>query len=284
MTAFARHEIHEPWGHAVWELRSVNHRYLEMSLRLPEELRSLEPAIRERVNAQVKRGKLDITLRLKRTPDGTQELRINMDLARQLAAASKEVAALLPGERPPGSMDLMRWPGVIEAGEEDIDRISEGLLRALDAALNVLVETRRREGERLDSIISPRLSAIGEEIKQVRGHMPQIVEHVRTRLHERLAEFKAELDAGRLEQEMAMLLQKMDVEEELDRLDTHIAEVTRVLGQKGAVGRRLDFLLQELHREANTLGAKSVHPEMTRASVELKVLIEQIREQIQNIE
>ncbi len=284
MTGFARREVSTDDGLLVWELRSVNHRFSEVSLRLPEDLRSLEPRVREHIGQRIKRGKLEATLRFKPAPQADQPLQIDRDLAAKLSHLSREIDALLYNAAPVNSFDVLRWPGVLVTPEQDFARIGEAALDLLDAALDELVDNREREGEKLKAIIEQRCAAMEEQVKAVRQRLPEVLQAVRERLQARLSELAGELDHDRIEQEIALLANKADVDEELDRLDTHIAEVRRVLAQDEPVGRRLDFLMQELNREANTLGSKSVDAALTQASVVLKVLIEQMREQVQNIE
>ncbi|SCZ64930.1 YicC/YloC family endoribonuclease [Thiohalomonas denitrificans] len=283
MTAFARQEIQGNWGALALELRSVNHRYLEIALRLPEEFRAREPAIREQVGKQLGRGKVDVSLRYT-PPSGGAELQLNQALAKQLAQFSREVDALIYNASPVSSMEILGWPGVLEAARPDPDQLQERFTALLEEALKELVATREREGDRLESLILQRCDAIEEVLKEVRTRLPELQQRLRERLEQRLAEARAELDEGRLEQELVYFANKLDVDEELDRLDAHIDEVRRVLKEKKPVGRRLDFLMQELNREANTLASKSSDTMVTRASVDLKVYIEQMREQVQNIE
>jgi len=251
---------------------------------LPEDLRSLEPVVREHVGKRIKRGKLDATLRFKSVPQADQPLEIDHELASKLSHVSREIDGMLYNAAPVNSFDVLRWPGVLVTPEQDFARIGEAALALLDAALDELMANREREGEKLKAIIEQRCAAMEEQVAAVRKRLPEVLQAVRERLQARLSELAGELDNDRVEQEIALLANKADVDEELDRLDTHIAEVRRVLAQDEPVGRRLDFLMQELNREANTLGSKSVDAALTQASVELKVLIEQMREQVQNIE
>ncbi len=287
MTAFARQTADGEWGRATWELRSVNHRYLELSLRLPEELRSIETATRERVDRHLKRGKIDCTLRFDGPAAIAPQIMLNHELARQLIEACTRINKLLDDPAAIGATDILRWPGVIATAPTDIDALSESLLAILDKALQALVEVRLREGAKLEALIEQRCTDAAARVGQLRTQMPAIVESVKTRWLTRMQELlqaNAALEPTRLEQETALLLQRLDVSEELDRLETHIAEVRRVLASERVAGRRLDFLMQEMQREANTLGSKSAHVDTTGASVDLKVLIEQMREQVQNIE
>jgi uncharacterized protein (TIGR00255 family) len=288
MTAFASAETETRWGALAFELRSVNHRYLELSLRLPEELRAIEPALRERVAAKLTRGKVDVNLRFRPVEAGKSEIRINEALLGQLERA----AAALDGRFPrltANFTDLLAWPGVLLREELDQEGLRQAALDLLDQALDDMLATRQREGERLGTFLRERLDGIAAVVTDVRGWLPDIRAALRARLETRLSEIRQPLDAtrlepGRLEQELVLQLSRIDVDEELDRMTSHIAEACRVLGLPDAVGRRLDFLMQEFNREANTLGSKSVDQRTTQAAVELKVLIEQMREQVQNIE
>lgn len=284
MTAFSRQEGETENGLLTWELRSVNHRFSEVSLRLPEDMRSLEAKIRERITACVRRGKVDANLRFQSRLASDQLLEIDKTLSSQLAHASREVDQILYNAAPISAFEILRWPGVIKTPEQNRERLNSDALALLDTALDELLETRAREGEKLKAMILQRRDAIESQVDRVKQQLPVILQGIRTRLESRLEEIRAELDPMRLEQEVILLVNKADVEEELDRLGAHVAEVSRVLEQDEPVGRRLDFLMQELNREANTLGSKSIHLDTTGASVELKVLIEQMREQIQNIE
>jgi len=283
MTAFAHRRSEHPWGTAIWELRSVNHRYLELSFKLPEGWRQLEPELRDRLRNALQRGKVECSLRLS-LQDQNQQLQLNKTLAQQLLDTAHQLRTDIAHAAPIDVLDIMSWPGVMQSGELDGDTITKDLLAAFVDALDDQRANRQREGDELALLIEQRLSSISEIVTDLRARMPEIVSGQRDKLRSRLAELQAELDAERLEQEMALIAQKADVDEELDRLDTHVKEVRRVLKKGGAVGRRLDFLMQELNREANTLSSKAVVAESTQAAVELKVLIEQMREQIQNIE
>ncbi len=283
MTAFARQEAEHPWGSLSWEIRSVNHRYLEPHLRLHESLRELEGPLREKLRRSLSRGKVECTLRFH--PEAqAQQLTVNPAFARQVVAAAQEVAELMPSSQQLDPLEVLRWPGVLQDTKLDMDQVKAAALALFEQALDDLHAGREREGAELADLIEQRLSAIGEIVAEVRSKMPQILQAQRDNLRSRLEELKADLDASRLEQEMVILAHKADVDEEMDRLNTHVQEVRRVLKQKGPIGRRLDFLMQELNREANTLSSKSIVADTTQSAVELKVLIEQMREQIQNIE
>lgn len=284
MTAFGRTEEDGLGGHCVWEIRTVNHRYLEISLRLPEELRMLEARFRECISAHISRGKVDATLRYEAPYSETNALPVNAELVRALLDAAASIAAMTPHAAPLNTMDVLRWPGVISRTIPDPEMVGAALVQHLEKTLAVIVETRRREGEKLRSILLERMAAALQIVQAINKRIPEIIAGLREKLLTKAQELKVELDPERLEQEILLLTQRYDVSEEMDRLETHISEVRRVLDQKEPVGRRLDFLMQELNREANTLGSKAAHYDSTRASVDLKVLIEQMREQIQNIE
>lgn len=284
MTAFARRDRDTPWGNLVWELRSVNHRYLEVTSRLPEELRGLEPQVRQLVGQRLARGKVDCTLRFQPKDPSSGEFELNPVVVQKIVDAADKVHALVPGGGPLRTIDILRWPGALKTVELDVDALSREGMDLLSQALNELVETRAREGKQLQEIITQRLQTVNRVIADVRGALTDVRQQFRQRLQERLAELKQEVDPVRLEQEIALLAQRTDVQEELDRIQAHVVEVQRVLDEAGPIGRRLDFLMQELNREANTLAAKSTDLQATNAAIDLKVLIEQIREQAQNIE
>lgn len=284
MTAFARKHHRDDLGELIWELRSVNHRYLEVSVRLPEELRVLEPVIRERMSKRLGRGKVDCSLRFNPSQASVAAVGVNKRLASQLIDAADEVGHLLHEAVPPAVMDVLRWPGVLEVEAQDLTPVQAVAVEQLEAAIDDLIEGRRREGGRLAELIGERCATMRGHVARVREVMPDILEGIKERLRSRLAEVCEELEPGRLEQEMVLLTQRLDVDEEMDRLNTHLDEVERVLKQKEPVGRRLDFLMQELNREANTLTSKSNNTETTGIAVDMKVLIEQMREQVQNIE
>lgn len=284
MTAFARNVAHGDWGVATWELRTVNHRYLEPSFRLPESLRSIEPALRE-LNAQyLTRGKLEANLRFQAGEAMPVNASVNIPMAKALITAGAEISTLLNDEQNLSTSDVMRWPGVILMQDELNETVSKHVLASYEAALQELVAVREREGRALVNVINERLTAIQQEVSAVQPLQEEIISAQQEKIRQRFAEVQLDVDQSRLEQELVFLAQKIDVTEELDRITTHVTEVQRILSKGGANGRRLDFLMQELNREANTLGSKSVHARTTKASVELKVYIEQMREQIQNIE
>ncbi|PPT82970.1 YicC family protein [Xanthomonas arboricola pv. zantedeschiae] len=282
MTAFAGGERITPWGTLGCELRSVNHRFLEVGVRLPEELRALEPLLRERVAAKNSRGKLDLALRL-RAPENAQTLAVNESLLQELGALATRLDGMFP-KLQVGFTDLLQLPGVLQVQDVDAPALQAQALALLDEVVDSFVAAREREGGKLADAISERVDAIERIAAEVRTLIPVIREGQRAKLAARLADLPHPVDPGRAEQELVLWLQKLDVDEELDRLSSHIAEIRRVLRQREPVGRRLDFLLQEFNREANTLGSKSVDSRTSNAAVDLKVLIDQIREQVQNIE
>lgn len=291
MTGFSRIDAeltdtdNRNWGAFAWEIRSVNHRYLETNFRLPEHLRELEPQLRERLRKTLARGKVDIALHLNIDGGGDDNsLRINTPLVAQITSALEQIEDQLPNAAPINAIDILKWPGVAQKQSLEREQLLSQTLQQFDAAIVQLIENRAREGAELATHIEQRLAAIAEHVKHVRAVMPNIIQAQRDKLSNKIAEISIELDRDRLEQEIVLLVQKADVDEELDRLDTHVIEVRRTLNQTGSIGRRLDFLMQELNREANTLSSKSIVSETTLAAVELKVLIEQMREQIQNIE
>ncbi|MDO1529037.1 YicC/YloC family endoribonuclease [Fulvimonas sp. R45] len=282
MTAYASAETTGPAGTLSCELRTVNHRYLELSPRLPDELRGAEPALRERVASRLSRGKVDLTVR-RQGEARAASLQVDHALLARLAELSLDLEPRFPKLRVEFT-ELLRFPGVLQQEAADPEAQQAALFEVLDRALDALAATREREGAKLAELLRERLDAIEAIVAQVRGWMPEIRAALRARLEARLADLKQPADPGRLEQELVLQVTRSDVDEELDRLATHIAETRRVLGLEEPVGRRLDFLMQEFNREANTLGSKSVDARTTNAAVELKVLIEQMREQVQNIE
>jgi uncharacterized protein (TIGR00255 family) len=284
MTGFARSEARGPWGTLSCELRSVNHRFLEAGFRLPEELRGAEAELRRELAAIVKRGKVDCTVHLRREESGERSLDIDEVALGRLLARVREVAEALPAGRTVEVMDVLRWPGVIREAEADAESLRAALHRAFAEALRELAAARGREGVRLRELVEQRCAGLEELVGQVHVRLPEVQARVRARLDERLAELAGVVDGDRVEQEIVMMLQRLDVAEELDRLTGHIAETRRIVASGEPAGRRLDFLMQELNREANTLSSKSQDLETTRAAVDMKVLIEQLREQVQNIE
>jgi uncharacterized protein (TIGR00255 family) len=284
MTGFARREAKLLWGTAVWEIRSVNHRYLEPSFRLPEDFREIEPYLRDAMRKALQRGKVEASLSIQWEQEET-ELGINISRVTQLTKAAQQINHLLGAAAAPiNALDILKYPGVIQKQEVDREAMQGAVLKLFDSALESLIEHRTREGNELEQLILQRLDAVSAQVVAVRARLPEILQTQREKLQTKLAALQIDLDPERLEQEIVMLAQKADVDEELDRLDTHVIEVKRSLKQTDSLGRRLDFLMQELNREANTLSSKSIVSDTTQAAVELKVLIEQMREQVQNIE
>ena len=284
MTGFARREATGPWGTLVCELRSVNHRFLECSFRLPDEVRATEPELRQIATRELRRGKVDCSVSFRATHGAEVALEVDAQALERVLTRVREVAAALPGNHTVNVMDVLRWPGVVRednTGSEEVVAAARALFAETVADL---VGARGREGVRLRELIEQRCAILEGLVGQVRARLPEVQAKVRDRLNERVADLKAQIDQDRLEQELALLLQRLDVDEELDRLTGHIAEIRRIVGASEPAGRRLDFLMQELNREANTLSSKSQDLETTRAAVEMKVTIEQMREQVQNIE
>jgi uncharacterized protein (TIGR00255 family) len=283
MTGFARREVSGPWGTLVCEIRSVNHRFLEAGFRLPDELRQTESELRQRLAKEVKRGKVDCSMSYRRLQGADSALEVDAQALERLTARVRDVAKLLP-DHTVNVLDILRWPGVLR----DDTNVGDDLLvtaRALfDETVEDLVGARAREGLRLRELLEQRCAALETLVAQVRRRLPEIQSRIRTKLSERLAELQVNIDRDRLEQELALMLQRLDVDEELDRLSGHIIEIRRIINGNEAAGRRLDFLMQELNREANTLSSKSQDLETTRSAVDMKVIIEQMREQVQNVE
>lgn len=283
MTGFARQEATYSWGTLSWELRSVNHRYLEPHFRLPEAFRAIEPALRTKLRNTLSRGKVEVALTLQTNTGVAEDYAINAEAIERLVDAIRQVDAALPCA-PVNPLEVLKWPGVMNAQSADQDAMHNAALSLFDDAITKLQEHRNREGKELGELIEQRLEGIGVQVTVVRDNLPGILHAQRTKLTERIQALKEDINQDRLEQEIVIFAQKADVDEELDRLVTHVSEVRHALKQNGPIGRRLDFLMQELNREANTLSSKSIAGETTQAAVELKILIEQMREQIQNIE
>ena len=282
MTAYARREIKGDWGTGTWEVRSVNQRYLETFIRAPEQFRGMEPVIRERLRKHLQRGKVEVFLKFVANPAHVGELSINQALAEQLINSAKWVQQQSNGEINP--VDILRWPGVMEAEELDMDSVNTALIAGLDEVIEDFKSARGDEGANLEEMIATRLDAIIEQVNTVETHMPEITKWQREKLEQKLEDLTTNIDESRLEQELIYLAQKQDVAEELDRLKSHVKETKKILKKGGACGRRLDFIVHEIPRESTTLASKYITPDITNAAVELKVLIEQMREQIQNIE
>jgi len=284
MTGFARRESAGTWGTLVCELRSVNHRFLEAGFRLPDELRAAEGELRTRLTRAVRRGKVDCTLSYRRPQGAAAPLEVDPVALEQLLNAVEAVTQSLREPTTLNALDVLRWPGVLREDGGSGERLLAVAYAVFGATLEDLVAARAREGARLGELLEQRCAALEALVASVRERLPEVQARVRTRLDERLAELGASVERERIEQELALLLQRLDVDEELERLAGHIAEVRRVIGASEPAGRRLDFLMQELNREANTLSSKSQDLETTRTAVDMKVIIEQMREQVQNAE
>ncbi|MBE0484718.1 YicC/YloC family endoribonuclease [Marinobacter sp.] len=284
MTAFARKDTRGDWGTLTCEIRTVNHRYLEPSFRLPEAFRELENRFREELRKGLKRGKVDVSMRLQSTENEVQSFEISDEMAKAVNEAANHINRMLDNPAHINALDILRWPGVLSVPETDYSAAKEAAANLFADTVADLVSVREREGDRLRPLFDDRLATMSRLVAEVRERMPDLLAAQETSLRERFAKAKVELDADRVAQEMVMLAQKSDVAEELDRLDAHVSEVTETLHSDDAIGRRLDFLMQELNREANTLSSKSIDAAVTRAAVDLKVLIEQMREQVQNLE
>jgi len=284
MTGFAREAAESPFGTLTCELRTVNHRYLDVQFRLPDELRPREVQFRQQIAAVIKRGKVECSLHLRRALHENEELKLNHELVRQLSARVKELSDLLPETRPLDPVDMLRWPGVIQEPDIDTEPLFATAADLLATTLSALDEMRSNEGERIAEMLKTRCAEILDIAAGVKKRMPEVLSAVRIKQRDRIDSLNLDADPARLETELALIAQKLDIDEELDRLVSHVSEIRTVLKKSEPVGRRLDFMMQELNREANTLGSKSADTETTRAAVDLKVLIEQMREQIQNVE
>lgn len=284
MTAFSRQQLEREWGSLTWEIRSVNHRYLEPSVRLPENFRNLENPIRRQLRDKLFRGKIECLLRFRTVEANQIDWQLNLDLISQLTKANLEINNNIGGDYTLSSLDILKWPGVISDQSIDEEVFNKEAMGLFEKALDDLMVVREREGASLRDAILKRIALIQRIIDSIQAKMPSIILKQKENLLNKLEDIKAEFEPTRLEQEITLLAQKADVDEELDRLNSHLQEAKRVLDSGGQIGRRLDFLMQELNREANTLSSKSIVVETTQSAVELKVLIEQMREQIQNIE
>lgn len=285
MTGFARREASGPWGQLTCEVRSVNHRYLEPGFRLPEELRGLEGELRQTLPKLLRRGKVDCTVHLRATREAERELQVDEATLKRVLERVRDIASRAGGTAVSlDPIDVLRWPGVLQDSAPDNDALAAATRALFKDSVHELIAMRAREGERLRELVLQRCEALVGLIGSARAQLPELRDRAHHRLQARLAELGATVEATRFEQEVALLLQRADVDEELDRLDAHLAEIRRVLDGEEAGGRRLDFLMQELHREANTFSSKSQELDSTRLAVDMKVLIEQLREQVQNIE
>ena len=283
MTAYARITEEHSWGLISCELKSVNHRFLEIGFRIPESLREAETKLRDMARKKLGRGKIDCSVQIAFSHSDVSS-GLDIETAREHIKIVESIAAEIAKPEAISAVDIMKLPGVLKDSAIDTKQLIAAGVQAFDLALDQMLEGRAREGDKLADMIEQRLSGIETQIALVRKHLPDILQQQRNRLEEKLAELKEQLDEQRLEQEMMIIANRTDVDEEIDRLEAHVSEIRRVLGDSESIGRRLDFLMQELNREANTLGSKSISNITTQASVELKVLIEQMREQIQNIE
>ena len=284
MTAFSRKESVNDWGTLTWEMRSVNHRYLDVSIRLADELRLIEPQVREKINAKLSRGKVEVSLRFKPSQSVSSQIAVNEALASQVAEAAKSLQTKIGETQPLSSLEILRWPGVVGQAEADFSPLQQLALELFDTTLTDYIDTRKREGEKTADMLTERCDAIEKIVERVKVLRPKMVERQHAKLISRIEELDTEHDTGRLEQELVYIAQRLDVAEELDRLNAHLSELRDILKRDEPVGRRLDFLVQEFNREANTLSSKSADAETTALSVDLKVYIEQMREQVQNME
>jgi len=284
MTGFARQSAESEFGTLTWELRTVNHRYLDVQFRLPEELRPKEQAFKQQVSTVLNRGKVECSLHMRRSPHRKAEMQLDMDLIHLIRDRVSEISREVPDTAPLNPVDILRWPGVIAEPELDAEPLIAEAVGLLDTTLAAMTSMRASEGERIATMLETRCADIAAIATSVRKRMPEVLDAARGKQRERIERIDVEADPARLEVELALLAQKLDVDEELDRLESHLVEIRQALQSEEPVGRRLDFLMQELNREANTLGSKSADAETTKAAVELKVLVEQMREQIQNVE
>ena len=284
MTGYARAEAQGPWGRLAWELRSVNHRYLDLSLRIPDELRGVENDARQTLGARLSRGKVEASLRFTRETAAAGALALDPHQLRQLREAVDAVGEAIGATTPPDPMRVLSWPGVVKAEAPDLAPVAAEAMALLDRALRDFTQTREREGARLAQYLTERCGAIEAHVADVRARLPEVRTQWVEKLRARCRDLGVDVDPARLEQEVVLAAQRLDVDEELSRLAVHLGEVRKTLSRDDAVGRRLDFLMQELNREANTLSSKSQDSEITRHAVDIKVVIEQLREQVQNVE
>ncbi|MCH9698544.1 MAG: YicC family protein [Gammaproteobacteria bacterium] len=284
MTAFSTTAAQDNNMQFTWEIRSVNQRFLDISIRLPQMFRSLESEIRQKTTHVIKRGKVECLLTLKESQQNHTLIELNTELVNQIIVACREITAQQPSVSPPNVMEILSWPGVQVEQQLEIDTVTPVIFEALDRTLCDLTAMRQREGEQLASLLHNKCDQVKQHTSNARQRLPQVLDQIRLRIIDRIKLLEIEPDTDRLEQEIVYLAQKMDITEELDRLDTHVLEIKNTLQKNEAIGRRLDFLMQELNREANTIGSKSADTTISQVSIELKVLIEQMREQVQNIE
>lgn len=284
MTGFARESAESDIGTLTWEIRAVNHRYLDVQFKLPEDLRPKEQAFRQQASSALGRGKIECAFYFRRAAGQRSQMPLDKELVELLGARAAEIAAILPAAAAVNPIEILRWPGVVQQPEVDSEPLFAEATTLLDTALDAINEMRSSEGRRIREMLESRCSEIATIARTVRARMPEVLAAVKSKQQERINKLDVEADPARLEVELALLAQKLDIDEELDRLESHLVEIRDAVGEKKPVGRRLDFLMQELNREANTLGSKSADTATTRAAVDLKVLIEQMREQIQNVE
>lgn len=284
MTAFARSQAQADWGSATWEIKTVNHRYLDIYFRLPEEFRGLEQIFREKIQQYLSRGKVDVTLKYNPSLTTGSEIKINEETVRAVSNTAEKIASFFDKSGAVNPLHVLQWPGVMQEADVDLEKIQHDLMSSLETSLNDLVKVRQREGDAIATLLVEKLTQMKSQVSSVESAIPDINAQQREKLLMRINEIATNVDKDRLEQELVYYAQRIDVSEELDRLNTHINEFNRLIKKGGTVGRRFDFLLQELNREANTLSSKSVDTKQTHAAVELKVLIEQMREQVQNVE
>jgi uncharacterized protein (TIGR00255 family) len=284
MTGFARRERQGAWGTLACELRTVNHRYLEVSLRLPDELKALDNEMRQLIGAALRRGKVDANIYLKSAAGNQRALQLDLSLLDEIIARVQDVSARLDAPAAINPLDLLRWPGVVREAENDAAPIIAAALELIRDSLGELNDTRQREGQRIRDLLLARCAAMRVQAQAVKARLPEVSQRLRERIQERISQLGITPDPDRLEQELVMYTHKMDIDEELDRLAGHLDEVQAALDSSEPSGRRLDFLMQELNRETNTLSSKSQDAETTKAAVDMKVFIEQMREQVQNVE
>lgn len=284
MTGFARESLETTLGTLTWEIRAVNHRYLDVQLKLPEDLRPKEQALRQQASAVLGRGKVECALYFRRALDLDNELQVDTEFVQLIGHRIAEVTSKLPNVAAVNPIEILRWPGVVRQAELDVEPLFAAAAALFDTALAAINRMRADEGTRIAAMLEGRCNDIELIAQSVRRRMPEVLAAARARQQDRIANLDVAADPARLEVELALIAQKMDVDEELDRLESHLVEIRSTLGAKEPVGRRLDFLMQELNREANTLGSKAFDPRSTQAAVNLKVLIEQMREQVQNLE
>ena len=284
MTGFARESAETDLGTLTWEIRAVNHRYLDVQFKLPEDLRPKEQALRQRASAALGRGKVECALFFRRAFDQNNELRVDTEMVELIGHRISDLTAKLPNVAAVNPIEILRWPGVVQQVELDLEPLFDAAAELLDRTLTAINEMRASEGARIAGMLETRCDEIAKIAQQVRRRMPEVLSATRAKQQERIDALDVEADPARLEVELALVATKLDVDEELDRLESHLVEIRDAIAAEKPVGRRLDFLMQELNREANTLGSKSADTETTRAAVDLKVLVEQMREQIQNVE